>query len=268
MGRMGGILVLCGVLALGVPTVTNASPATTHFAGPMYGAALTSSNWAGYVVVGTTGSVSSIRGSWIQPAYHGTCSSTTQLAAFWVGIDGISSAAPTVEQAGTLIECIGSTVHYAAWWEFYPQNSVQIIGTIGVHAGDTIFASVTHSRSATFKIVVRDVTTGQNFTTSGSPPGAKELSAEWIAEAPCCSSSSTVYPLADFGTVLWGKNHTHLNGTDEATISGSTHLMGRFTNLTTDVVTMVSSTNATKALPSAISTDGSSFKVVWKSAGP
>lgn len=266
--RVGAILLAIGMLSLGVPVAVAAVPPAVHFGGPIFGTALQSTNWAGYAVVGSAVSVSEIRGSWIEPAFHGTCSSTTQLAAFWVGIDGISSSAPTVEQTGTIIECVGSTVLHAAWWEMYPTNAIQVISTMAISAGDSIFAEV-HYYSGAFHITLHDASTGVYFNTTqkcGTTTCAR-LSAEWIAEAPCCSSGS-VYPLADFGTVLWGKDHTNLNGTNDATISGATHVLGKFTSLTIDQITMISATKAVKAQTGALSRDGTSFRVVWKSAGP
>src|SRR5215469_2806759 len=59
-----------------------------------------STNWAGYADTGS--SFSQVSASWTEPS--ATCSkSKTQLAAFWVGIDGFTSS--SVEQDGTLIEC-------------------------------------------------------------------------------------------------------------------------------------------------------------------
>ena len=266
---LGVILAVGGLFFAGIPAGVSALPNGIHGGANLFGStALTSTNWAGYAVVGSAASVTVVRGSWIEPAFHGTCSSTTELAAFWVGIDGISSSAPTVEQTGTIIECVGGTVVHAAWWEMYPTNSIQVISTMTITAGDAIFAEV-HYYSGAFHITLHDASTGKYFNTTqkcGTTACAR-LSAEWIAEAPCCSGSS-VYPLANFGTNLWGKDHTNLTGTNDATISGVTRVMGKFTNLTLDEITMVSSTNAIKARPSAISSDGSSFKVVWKSAGP
>ncbi len=56
-----------------------------------------------------------------------SCTSTTSLAAFWVGIDGYSSG--SVEQDGTLVECYRDVAYYYTWWEMYPTNAIQVVGT-------------------------------------------------------------------------------------------------------------------------------------------
>src|SRR5580693_1467505 len=52
---------------------------------------VTSTNWSGYAATG--GPFTSVSADWVQPA--GNCSTGDQYAAFWVGLDGYSSA--TVE---------------------------------------------------------------------------------------------------------------------------------------------------------------------------
>ena len=80
-------------------------------------------NWAGYAINATAGSVTMAKGSWIQPSV--TCPTTSlSVAAFWVGIDGLTS--PTVEQIGTLAQCLNGAASYYAWYEFYPSGSVVI----------------------------------------------------------------------------------------------------------------------------------------------
>jgi hypothetical protein len=58
-----------------------------------------SNNWSGYADTGSN--YSTVTGSWTEPSV--SCTSTTSLAAFWVGIDGFTSG--SVEQDGTLAEC-------------------------------------------------------------------------------------------------------------------------------------------------------------------
>ena len=61
-----------------------------------------STNWSGYANDNSSGNTySAVSAKWTEPT--GTCTSTTSLAAFWVGIDGYTS--DSVEQDGTLIEC-------------------------------------------------------------------------------------------------------------------------------------------------------------------
>jgi hypothetical protein len=215
----------------------------------------TSTNWSAYAVTGT--SFTSVKGSWIVPT--ATCSSGEQYAAFWVGIDGYTSS--TVEQTGTDSDCVGSRPSYYAWYEFYPNPSFEI-SSLSIKPGDRMLASVTYSGSQ-FTATITDETTGKSFSKSSSVRGAQRTSAEWIAEAPCCTSRGGILPLADFGTVLFGEDSTGISGTNEATMGGTTGVIGSFANIF--AITMESTTGALEAVPSILSSDGSSFSVTWDS---
>src|SRR5215472_14576756 len=99
-------------------------------------------NWSGYADDNTAGNTySSVTGNWSEPAV--TCPSHgTQDAVFWVGIDGFTSG--TVEQDGTLAECSRGSAFYFTWWEMFPANSIQVVGS-SVSPGDAISSSVVKS---------------------------------------------------------------------------------------------------------------------------
>ena len=216
----------------------------------------TSTNWSGYAVTGT--SVTGVLGSWIVPA--ATCPSGAQYAAFWVGIDGYNDS--TVEQTGTDSDCDGKNKpSYYAWYEFYPEPSFEI-SSLTITPGDTMSARVIYN-GTDFTITITDVTTGKSFTKSAAVRAAKRTSAEWIAEAPCCTSSGGILPLADFGTVLLGKDTTGVASSNAADIGGKVGVIGSFANIF--AITMETSTNVLEAVPSALSSDGSSFSVTWDS---
>jgi hypothetical protein len=186
---------------------SSASAATTGFtsggpihlvgAGPHLRGAIShqaqSTNWSGYAA--TTGTYTSVSASWVQPA--GICSRGNQYAAFWVGLDGYTSS--TVEQTGSEVDCIGRTAHYYAWYEMYPNASVNYANT--VRAGDHFNASVTYLGSNRFSLYIADTTQVWSHTTTASLAGVARSSAEVIVEAPCCTFSGSILPLADFGTV-------------------------------------------------------------------
>jgi hypothetical protein len=153
---------------------------------------VSSTNWAGYADDNTAGNTyTSLAGNWTEPT--GTCTSATSLAVFWVGIDGFTSG--SVEQDGTLIECSGGRAFYFSWWEMFPTNSIQVVGS-SVRPGDSISASVVRSGS-TYTLKVTDSTrTANSFTRSETCSSCANSSAEWIAEAP--SGSSGVDPLTNF----------------------------------------------------------------------
>ena len=213
----------------------------------------TSTNWSGYAVTGSSGSVSDAKGSWIVPAIQGACPGTNQYSSFWVGIDGFSSG--TVEQTGTDSDCQGGTPTYYAWFEFFP-HPLFIINGLTVTPGDHISADASFN-GRSFTVTITDTTTGASFSTSSKVSRAQRSSAEWIAEAP--SSSGGVLPLADFGTVNFSAS--------TATVSGTTGTIGSFGS-SVQVITMVTSTGVVKAQPSSLSSSGDSFSVTWKSSGP
>jgi len=252
-------------LALTSPLISPRMDLLSSVNGTVY-----STNWSGYAVTGSAGSVTYAGGSWIVPTVTG---SNGQYAAFWVGIDGYSSS--TVEQTGILAQVTGnrrttSTTYYA-WFEFYPLESIIRITTATspsgaaatVKPGDKVFASVTYS-SGTFTLVINDKTEAWTFTTTGSQSGATESSAEWIVEAP--SSMFGVLPLANFGTALFGSDNTGVSNTCFATIGGVPGSIGSFGS-SVNQINMVTSRGALKDSTSALSNDGTSFSVTWKSSG-
>ena len=212
-----------------------------------------STNWSGYADNNSSGTkYSKVAGKWTEPT--GKCGSATSLAAFWVGIDGFNSG--SVEQDGTLIECVSSKVHYFSWWEMYPSNAIQVVGST-VKPGDKIAASVVKSGTSYTLKLTDSTTTANSFSTTQTCAAATcvDASAEWIAEAPCCVSGSTPYPLTNFGT--WS-----LSG---ATVTGSAKA-GTISSFPDDAITMVNGTSgATEAKPGALNAAGNAFKVAWKS---
>jgi hypothetical protein len=129
-----------------------------------------------------------------------------------VGIDGYSSN--SVEQLGTEQDTsrTGATSYYA-WWEMYPNPSVQI-STLTISPGDSITASVTYSSGA-YTLYLKDNTTpGQQPFSITQTATAQRSSAEWIVEAP--SSFFGVLPLANFGTATISGAQATINGTTGA----------------------------------------------------
>jgi Peptidase A4 family len=205
-----------------------------------------STNWAGYADDNTAGTTyTTATGNWSQPAVtcprHGT-----QYAAFWVGIDGFTSG--TVEQDGTLAECNHGIASYFTWWEMYPTNSIQTVGS-SVRPGDAISASVVRSGTS-YTLKITDATHPANsFSTTQSCSTCANSSAEWIAEAP--SSGNRILPLANFGT--WSE-------------TGATVNSGVISSFADDELTMVNSSGAVKAQPGPLNGSGNGFTVTWKSS--
>jgi hypothetical protein len=202
---------------------------------------VSSTNWSGYADTSTT--FSAVTGSWTEPS--ASCTGTTSLAAFWVGIDGYSSS--SVEQDGTLIECYGGTAYQYTWWEMYPSNAIQVVGS-SLAAGDHITSSVVRSGSSYTLRVTDSTHTANSFTTTQACSGCANSSAEWIAEAP--SGSAGVYPLSHFST--WTESG--------ATVNGSRVI----SSYTDDEITMIDSSSRVKAQPGALNSSGNGFTVTWE----
>jgi hypothetical protein len=218
-----------------------------------------STNWSGYAVTGT--SFTKALGSWTIPTVN--CSTTPNTySSFWVGLDGWTSS--TVEQTGTDSDCDGKTPSYYAWYEFYPAGSVEIT-SVPVSPGNHISASVTYVSGSSFTLTITNESTGKSFTKTGTVSGAARSSAEWIAEAPCCTRRGGILPLSDFGTVDFGDDYTGVSGTNDATDSTVSGAIGAFGSAINEAIMVNGTTGADESVPSALSSDGTSFTATWKS---
>ena len=114
--------------------------------------------------------MTNVEGSWIAPSV--TCSSRgSAYAAFWVGIDGYSS--DTVEQTGTMAQCLRGTPSYYAWYEFYPSGSYDI-SSVPVSPGNKMSAGVTYP-GGEFTTTINDVTTGKSYSITQAVASAVEV---------------------------------------------------------------------------------------------
>ena len=154
-----------------------------------------STNWSGYVA--DRGTFMSASASWVEPAAR--CSSGSQYASFWVGLDGYASG--TVEQIGSEADCSGKTARYYSWYELFPAKAVDF--TNPVRPGDHLTGSVTYTGRHGFTLRLSDATRHWSHTVTGFSSKAARTSAEVIVEAPCCTKAGHVLPLADFGTVTF-----------------------------------------------------------------
>lgn len=158
--------------------------------------------WGGYVDDNSGGAVyTAVSGSWRQPAILACNGNETELAGYWVGLDGYVAPGGTVEQLGTMAECYAGAISYYTWWEMWP-NPVQIVGNT-VAAGDNITASIVYNAAtANFTLTLNDAANAANNinTTQACPVkgGCVRSSAEWITEAP--SGGRGNWPLPNFGT--------------------------------------------------------------------
>jgi hypothetical protein len=233
--------------------------------------------------------VTDAKSSWIVPAANCTGNSegaTSGYASIWVGIDGWSSN--TVEQIGTDSDCVsvtgqGNVPTYYAWFEFYPQPAYYIgdpgTGFTGyvVQPGDVMSAEVKGGFFGAFILTISDTRSGVKqwtYTTFSFVQGAKQSSAEWIAETPCCQNNGAFLPLANFGATHYGAWFTNIPNTSFATVHGQTRPIGGFGNSVQEV-TLVSQgapggtpAGTLMAQPTDLTGGGSSFSVNWLNWGP
>ncbi len=233
------------------------------------GSSVYSTNWSGYAVNGSVGSVSLVTASWIVPSVSCPTSGSTY-AALWVGIDGFQST--TVEQTGTDSDCHNGVASYYAWYEFYPKASVTV-SSIQVHPGDSVAAIVFYSaKSGLFTVAIKDYTTNTQYAASSAVPGAQRNSGEWVVEAPetCLIVVCKLTSLSNYGTAGFGLGNTNIKLTSGIVMNGVPGTIGSFPASNVWPITMVSQSNSAvvKSLPSALTNSGSSFTVTWESYGP
>ena len=150
-----------------------------------------STNWAGYAVTG--GTYTSVASNWVEP--NVTCTSNG-IVGFWIGLDGWGST--SVEQDGTGVDCSSGTPQQFAWWETYPENSIQVYQA-PVAAGDRMSSEVASEGNGQYVMALTDWTENWSERNVVSAPTAQNASAEIVAEAVTNGSSITALP--DFGGI-------------------------------------------------------------------
>jgi Peptidase A4 family len=217
------------------PTGHGTRPLVAH-GGPVNAAS--STNWSGYAAA--SGTYTSVSANWTEPT--GTCSGSAKYSSFWVGLDGYNSS--TVEQTGSEVDCSGSTAKYYSWYEMYPAYPVNFSNT--VRPGDQFHGSVTYNGSGSYTLLLQDLTQGWHHTITASGTGSNS-SAEVIVEAPCCTASGGILPLAHFSPVTF----------TNATVNGSAIGNARPTE-----IVMVNGSGQAKDSITSLS-GGNSFKATW-----
>jgi hypothetical protein len=256
---LGLLLMLCGVPALGQIYGSPSSGVTQK----------TNEKWSGYVVTGPEGSVTDVRGSWLVPQV--TCGNGGFPPLFWVGIDGYNQ--PNVKspgQIGTGAVCGPKGPEYYAWYEFPYQLGQQTIEGFEVKAGDVITASVHFNvNGGTFTATIEDGAQSKTVE-SQEIPTARPSSAEWTVERLSFNNPVTPFDTTFFGeeplSILEGSNgSTPVTGTCYATVGRKTGPISDFEHSQSTAVFELTLTdvltNASLAIPSALSPDGSSFYV-------
>jgi Peptidase A4 family len=201
--------------------------------------AASSTNWSGYAAA--SGTYTSVSANWTEPT--GTCSGSAKYSSFWVGLDGYNSS--TVEQTGSEVDCSGRTAEYYSWYEMYPAYPVNFSNPVS--PGDQFYGSVTFNGGSSYTLVLKDLTKGWSHTVSATLAGAANSSAEVIVEAPCCTASGGILPLAHFSPVTF----------TNASVDGSA-----IGNSSPTQIIMVNNSGQAKDSISSLS-GGNSFTATW-----
>lgn len=222
----------------------------------------TCSNWCGYVAAinmlfPLKKSVTNVFGTWEVPTISKSSKHTH--CGIWVGMDGYDD--DTTVQIGTEHgRCKGRLVNYA-WFEIFPGLTYQIKG-FPVKKGDRVGGQVeyvgTSSGKDIFQLTIFNYTkmvwwiAPEAFSRSAH---AKRNSAEWIVEAPSSTKTGAILPLAHFSPITFQFCQVTMQDITGAISNSSWQ---------NESLKMVSSSKITKAKPSSLSSDGSSFTVRWK----
>jgi Peptidase A4 family len=215
--RPGTPLEAVGAGARAAASAATAATSVTH---------LQAVNWAGYASSLGTTTFRFVSAHFTVPPLDctGVTAPNGAWAAHWVGLDGFRSTSTTVEQTGVVEACNGTTPQYAAFWEMFP--NAPGYPSITITPGDTVSMSVYFNRSTRkFTLTFSDTTNGQSFSrTRACPAGVtcRRNSAEAISEAPFDTTTSTVLPLADFGTASFANAAiTNTSGTHRGGLQSS-----------------------------------------------
>jgi hypothetical protein len=173
------------------------------------------------------------------------------VGATWVGIGGVTSH--DLIQAGTQDTAAGgSQVQFQTWIEMLPQASQQV--PLAVEPGDSVTVSINEQAAGTgvWQISMNNNTSGHTYQTTVNY-ASSESSAEWIEEAP--SGANGVLPLDQFNSVSFSAASATQNGQSVD-----------LTQASAQAITMLNANAQPLAVPSGISSDGSSFSVARTSA--
>lgn len=245
------LLVLPGALAGSAP-----APALV----PATVLKVNSNGSAGYEVGQTANSsITSFTTSWIQPRVN--CTTTNSTALF----DAFLVSSGLVQVAGTGVSCRGGVASSFGWYLFSISNTSGSANftkisttTLPVPAGSVVKVSwlkITGKMRVTIAVGTHTVVKTHAF--SGR---------DFIAEVGVLGfpAKHGVQPLANFGTMAFGKSYTAVNGTNDLKVNGTTGSLGSMPLCVE--VTFVDHTLKQLAVPTSLTGGGTSFKITWKAS--
>ncbi|KAF8702183.1 hypothetical protein AX14_014488 [Amanita brunnescens Koide BX004] len=154
-----------------------------------------SHNWAGSAWNKTKGTFTSVTGTFTAPQPQ----NPQGYASMWVGIDGYTCKT-VILQAGVDIGYINGTTSYAAWYEWYPADSI-FFDNFTINTGDEIQVTVIATSNTTGIAKIVNLSDHQiaKIELNSTVPLCGE-NVEWIVE-DFADSNLKLVPFTDFGTV-------------------------------------------------------------------
>ena len=178
-----------------------------------------SGNWSGYVVTDNTNPFRAdktyIYASFTVPVAQqafGRCSTSAVHSSAWIGIDGSGSkdVLQAGIRAGATCKSGKTTASYAAWYEWFPEDEIDI-KNFDIHPGDLIFVYVWNTSATKAHYYLEDVTTNKASSLSFKAPKDTKLvgnSAEWILERPSIDGKDST--LTNYVNSAWIACHVLL----------------------------------------------------------
>lgn len=229
-----------------------ASGSSTGLTVGVCSSAVSSSDWAGYVVSSDFQNprplVVSVNGSWTVPQV--SVSPSDSFSAVWVGIGGYFD--DTLIQAGSEQDYVNGAYFYSVWYELLHADSITI-DSINISPGDRIAVAINLVNSAAniWSIEVQDLTNRGNFK-ENFKYNSSRLSAEWIVERP--EVDNTTSTLANFRNVTFSGSETVV-GTQSGNIGAFPFVQVSMASRTTLLATV-----------SPLSSDGAAFTINYAGA--
>jgi hypothetical protein len=152
------------------------------------------------------------------------------------------------------------------WYELLPAASVPI--KLKVFPGNAITASV-KVNGTKVTLQIKNLTRKTTFTKTLRMSAPDLSSAEWVAEAPsaCTSAGRCVQlPLSNFGSLVFTRASTTAN-THMGTISDAAWTATPIQLVSDmDLPFISNGQSSSSAVPTALSADGTSFRIDWQAA--
>jgi uncharacterized repeat protein (TIGR02543 family) len=212
-----------------------AVPVTVPFTGS------TSPNWSGYVLPSTSNGAyfTYVSGEWTVPALN--CANTPNgNSATWVGTGGAywpsGGFSGALLQTGTEDDCVNGVQQDRGWWFLVNPswNYGTYFSSFPISPGNTMIARVEINANNQWVTVLEDLTTGlqgvfaigdawdvstiaSNTLVGGIQGNATNTSysggdsAEWVQEDETITSTGSLLPFADYGTVTFTNLTTNLS---------------------------------------------------------